>query len=391
MMTTCRERVLTALAHRAPDRVPCDLLAVPEVWQKLQEALDVDSREAVLRRLEVDCRRVSYDSYCAPPERVIADGKVEWWDHPARSTSERTWRLRKDDLWIDIWGARRREVEHAYGRYEELVEYPLASASSIGDLRAYDWPTPDWFDFSGLPDELASLDRDGECHIRYRIGSLFETAWSLRGFEQTLMDLALDPKIPAYIMDRLLKVHIANLETVLSLAGERIDMVYYYDDLATMDSLLMSEQMWRKNIKPRQEQLLQVARDRGNPIMYHCDGSISRLIPELIEMGISLLNPIQTNAKDMDPEVLKRSFGERLSFHGGVDISNLLPKGSKEEVEAEVRRLVQVLGEGGGYILAPAHHIQADSRVENILSMYQVDLRYRSSGARGTWQKGVAR
>jgi uroporphyrinogen decarboxylase len=118
--------------------------------------------------------------------------------------------------------------------------------------------------------------------------------------------------------------------------------------------------------------------------MYHCDGAISRLIPELVEMGISLLNPIQTNAKDMDPEVLKHSFGEHLSFHGGVDISNLLPKGSEEEVEAEVRRLVQVLGEGGGYILAPAHHIQADSRVENVLSMYQVDLRYRSPAARGT-------
>jgi uroporphyrinogen decarboxylase len=374
--TTCRERVLTALAHRLPDRVPCDLLAVPEVWHKLQEALEVESREAVLRTLEVDCRRVSYDSYCAPPERVVADGTVEWWDHPARSTTERTWRLRSSDgLLIDIWGARRREVEQAYGRYEELVESPLADAMSLGDLRAYEWPTPHWFDFSGLPDELATLDRDGECHIRYRIGSLFETAWSLRGFQQTLMDLALEPKIPCYVMDRLLEVHMANLETVLNLAGERIDMVYYYDDLASKDSLLISEQMWRKTIKPRQEQLLQVAHDHGKPIMYHCDGSIFRLIPELMDMGISLLNPIQMDAKDMDPGVLKRSFGERLSFHGGVDISDLLPNGNRGEIEAEVRRLVHVLGEGGGYILAPTHHMQADAPVENILAMYEVDLR----------------
>jgi len=380
MSVTCRERVLTALEHREPDRVPCDLLAVPEVWHGLQQALGVESREAVLRKLEVDCRRISYDSYCAPPERIIGDGKVEWWGNPARTTTERTWRLRsKDGLWIDIWGARRREVEHAYGRYEAIVEYPLANATSINDLRAYDWPTPDWFDFTGLKDELADLDRDGECHIRYRIGSLFETAWSLRGFEQTLMDLALDPKIPAYIMDRLLEVHVANLETVLRLAGERIDMVYYYDDLATMDGLLISKDMWHQIIKPRQERLLQTAHNYDKPVMYHCDGSIFSLIPELIDMGISLLNPIQTNAKDMGPKVLKRFFGAKLSFHGGVDIVNLLPRGSPDEIEAEICRLVHTLGEEGGYILAPTHHVQADTPVENILAMYRINLRYREA------------
>jgi uroporphyrinogen decarboxylase len=166
---------------------------------------------------------------------------------------------------------------------------------------------------------------------------------------------------------------------VLDLAGERIDMVYYYDDLATMDSLLMSADMWRRTIKPRQEQLTQTALDCGKPIMYHCDGAIFPLIPDLVDMGVSLLNPIQTDARGMDPRVLKESFGRQLSFHGGVNITQLLPKGTTEEVKAEVRRLADILGEEGGYVLAPSHHIQADSRVENVLAMYEVSLRYRGS------------
>jgi uroporphyrinogen decarboxylase len=111
--------------------------------------------------------------------------------------------------------------------------------------------------------------------------------------------------------------------------------------------------------------------------MYHCDGSIYRLIPELLDMGVTLLNPIQTNARDMEPLALKQSFGQRLSFHGGVDITRLLTKGTAEEVRAEIRRLVGVLGAGGGYILAPSHHIQADTPVENVLALYEPSLRYR--------------
>jgi uroporphyrinogen decarboxylase len=303
---------------------------------------------------------------------------VVWLDHPARTTTERIWRLRTTDgLWVDIWGARRREVEHAYGRYEDLAGYPLSQAASLADLRAYDWPTPEWFDFAGLPAELADLDAGGARHVRYRIGAIFETAWSLRGFEQTLMDLALEPSIPGYIMDRILEVHMANLRAVLDLAGERIDMVYYYDDVATMDSLLMSEAMWRQHIKPRHKQLLEVAQQYGKPVMYHCDGSIRRLIPELLDLGVTLLNPVQTNARDMEPSGLKESFGQRLSFHGGVDITELLPKGSPDEVREQVRQLVDVLGAEGGYVLAPSHHIQADTPVENVLAMYETALRYR--------------
>jgi uroporphyrinogen decarboxylase len=222
---------------------------------------------------------------------------------------------------------------------------------------------------------LHTLDSSGEVHIRYRIGSLFETAWSLRGFEQTLMDLVEAPEIPGYIMDRILEVHLANLQAAVKAANGRLDMVYYYDDLASMENLLMSPAAYRRVIKPRQEKLLLAAKALGLPVMYHCDGSIFKLIPDLLEVGVTLLNPIQVNAKDMSAANLKQAFGGRLSFHGGVDIVNLLPKGTVDEVRAGIRSLVQILGQGGGYILAPSHHLQADTPLENVLAMYEVGLR----------------
>jgi len=374
-MPTSRKRVLTALSHQQPDRSPVDMLAVPEIWNKLLMHCGVKTREEVLRFLQVDCRRVSYDSYAMPPGHITADGEVDWTDHPACTTTERVFRLRKDGHLMDIWGACRRLTAHPYGTYEELVKFPLANAETLADLAAYDWPTPAWFDFSLLPAEIQTLDSGGEVHIRYRIGSLFETAWSLRGFEQTLIDLAEAPEIPGYIMDRILEVHLANLDSAVEASNGRLDMVYYYDDLASMNNLLMSPVAYRRVIKPRQEKLLKAVKAYGLPVMYHCDGSIYKLIPDLLEMGVTLLNPIQVNAKDMSAANLKQAFGDKLSFHGGVDIVNLLPKGSVEEVRAGIRSLVETLGQGGGYILAPSHHLQADTSLENVLAMYETDLR----------------
>lgn len=374
-MLSSRERVLTALSHQQPDRTPVDMLAVPEIWDKLLSRMNLNSREDVLRHFQVDCRRVSYDSYAFPPEDVTAGGIVDWSDHPACTTTEQVFRVLKDDRLIDIWGARRRLATHPFGTYEELAEFPLAKAETVNDLAAYNWPTPDWFDFSGLPDELRALDSGGEVHIRYRMGSLFETAWSLRGFEQTLIDLAESPEIPGYIMDRILEVHLANLDAALKAANGRLDMVYTYDDLASMENLLMSPAAYRRVIKPRQEKLMTASKARSLPVMYHCDGSIFKLIPDLIEMGVTVLNPVQVNAKDMSAENLKQVFGEKLSFHGGVDIVNLLPKGTVEEVREGIRFLVHTLGKNGGYILSPSHHLQGDTPIENMQAMYDVYLR----------------
>jgi uroporphyrinogen decarboxylase len=176
-------------------------------------------------------------------------------------------------------------------------------------------------------------------------------------------------------MDRLCDVHVENTRRFMQAAAAQVDMVYFYDDVATSQSLLVPPDTWRQLIRPRHARLVEVARRFGAKVMYHCDGAIAPLIPELLDMGIDVLNPIQTDAPGMDPAALKRDFGRRLCFHGGVSIVEVLPKGTPQSVAAEVTRLRELLNTGGGYILASSHHIQADTPIDNILAMYDVKLR----------------
>jgi uroporphyrinogen decarboxylase len=386
-----RERVQTALRHEEPDRVPVDFLATPEVWRKLIDHLEPDTtgvgpaefvdpaREAILRHFEVDTRVISYDMFCSHPDALVPDGAVpDWWGSLDRSTPNRMWRLRNpDDTTLDIWGCHRQKVEHGFGAYEEFATWPLQHAESADDLHDHPWPEPDWWDFSPLPALLDELDAAGVRHVRFRIGSVFEIAWQLRGMQEFLIDMAINLEIPRYIMGRLTDVYVENTRRVLELAGDRLDMVYFYDDVATQNSLMISPDTWRAEVRPHHARLTELAHSYGVPVMYHCDGAIYPLIPELIELGVDLLNPIQPDAKGMDADRLKEEFGERLSFHGGVDILKILPRGTVEEVRAEVKRLVETLGRGGGFVLCSSHHLQPDTPVENILAMYDVALRYR--------------
>jgi uroporphyrinogen decarboxylase len=384
-----RSRVLTALSHKQPDRLPVDFLATPEIWERLiahfgvveAEPTDTDfydaSWEAVLRALEVDCRVISYDQFCFPPAEVLRPGaSVNWWDALSRSTPNRMWRqVTEDGDAYDIWGHHLRTVDIPGGAYEEYASWPLESAETVDDLKAFRWPEPRWWNFEQLPELIAQINREEEHHIRFRAGSVFELAWQLRGMERFLLDLALAPEIPTYIMTRITEVLVENIRQALAIAGDQLDMVYFYDDVATQDSLLISPQMWAELVKPHHQQIIDAIKSFGKPVMYHCDGALRPLLPELVAMGIDVLNPIQAEAPGMDPADLKSTFGTELSFHGGIDIIDTLPRGSVADVRAEVEARMRVLGQNGGYIMASSHHIQSDTPVENVLAMYDVALR----------------
>jgi len=354
--------VTRALQHLQPDRAPVDFLATPEIWGQLirhfrievpgpnDEELFEPAREAVLRALEVDCRVVSYDQFCQPPAGVFESRtKADWWRSPSRSTPGRMWRqVKSSGEWLDIWGRSYRRPVTPVGTYEELGVFPLSQAATVEELKDHPWPEPDWWDFSALPDPIHRLNQDQEYHLRYRGGSIFETACQLRGMEAFLADLALSPAIPAYMMDRLADVTAEPTRRALAAAGDRLDMVYFYDDVAAQNGLMISKEIWRKHLRPHHVRIIEVAKAHGKHVMYHCDGAIRPLIPELIEMGVDLLNPVQVTANDIDPAQLKREYGDRLSFHGGIDIVQTLPGGSLEGVEREVRRRIATLGALGG-------------------------------------------
>lgn len=387
---TPRERVKTALKHIAPDRTPMDFLATMEIWDRLIEHLQLDTsgipdseyyeagREALLRHFEVDCRVLSYDMFCTPPASLIKPGSVvDWWVSMNRSTPNRMWRQSNpDETFNDIWSTHSYRMETAVGSYEGFKTWPLSQATTVDELKNHPWPTPDWWDFSPLPGIMQRMDQHEEYFIRFRIGSVFEIGWQLRGLQEFMMDLVENPAIPMYIMDRLTEIYLENLRRVLEVAGDRLDMVYFYDDVATQNSLMVSKKMWNQFVRPHHAKIIELAHKYGKPVMYHTDGSVYQLIPEFIEMGVDLLNPLQPDAKNMDLQKIKDEFGDKISFHGGVDIMRTLPKGKPEQVQAEVKNRVNILGKNGGYILCSSHHIQPDTPIENVIAMYDPKLRH---------------
>jgi uroporphyrinogen decarboxylase len=348
------ERVEMALARRPPDRVPFDFWAVPEVWEKLRVALGLDDDastgdEEVLRLLGIDCRMVT-PSYVGSKARDLLDG-----------------------TFLDAWGTHRRQVTNEFGSYDEYASHPLAEAETVGDVLGWDWASTDDWDVSGVRAQCERLNDGLRYHLRYEVGGIFEWSWGLRGFERFLLDLVEQPEIACAIMDRFTDIYIENTLRVIEAAGGLLDMVYTYDDVGIQNGLLMSPRMWRRFILPRHQRLNAAIRSAKYPIkiMYHSCGAVFRLIgPFVDEMDIDVLNPLQPRAAGMDLARIKAEFGERLSFHGAIDIQQTLPHGTPEAVQAEVRERCRLLGRGGGYICTSAHYLQADTPLENIIAMY---------------------
>jgi uroporphyrinogen decarboxylase len=343
------QRVETALAHREPDRVPFDFWAVPEVWDKLRAGLAAEDDEDVLRLLGVDCRMVTA-RYVGGRARTLPDG-----------------------TFVDAWGTHRRRVRNLFSTYDEYASHPLAEAETVADVLAWDWPSPDDWAVSGVYEQCRRLNADQRYHLRYEVGGIFEWSWGLRGFERFLLDLVEKPEVACAIMDRFTDLYIAITLRIIASARGLLDMVYTYDDVGMQSGLLISPRMWREYVLSRHQRLNAAIRAAAYPVklMYHSCGAIYPLIQAFAdEMGIDVLNPIQPRAAGMDAARIKAGFGQRLSFHGGIDIQHTLPRGTPGDVQAEVQERCRILGRGGGYICASAHYLQADTPLENVVAMY---------------------
>ena len=284
-----------ALQHHVPDRVPLDLLAVGQVWDRLIARLGLNSRQEVMERLGIDCRVISYDQFCSPPAEVVGDAAVERrrlieapFDRRRVAQSPTGWHLRRYLASAQPDSLQRVRSVRGAGRLSIGVGgHGIRSpAPTVGPIPRGGTSTR-WDRCS------CGIDGDNEYHIRYRIGSVFETAWSLRGFEQFLTDLVAAPAMADAIMDRITQVHLANLEQVMHRAGARIDMLYFYDDLATQIGMFISPRVWRLRVRPFHKQLcVRGPAAYGRPIMYHSCGAIGSLVPDLVEMGIGVFEPI---------------------------------------------------------------------------------------------------
>jgi uroporphyrinogen decarboxylase len=345
-MITPRERVLTALNRQRPDRAPIDYWAEPCVTERLLNDLQLPDRDALLDHLAVDVRALSA---VEPPLRELPGGIRE-----------------------NFWGERWQEVR-VLGTAEWFhVAGALAEAETIEDLKRYHWPTPDLFDYSPLRGQLQKYRNYA---LRYGFGDNFERPSLVRGKEQFYCDLALRPDMAHFLIDKFTEFYCVDLTRALEATDGQIDIVLLLADLGTQQGLMFSKEMLNTFFVPYAAKLFAIAKQAGVKSMLHSCGSVRDFIPELIEAGVDILNPIQVRAQGMVPRELKREFGQRLCFHGGVDIQRTLPRGTPEEVRTEVRTRIGELGCDGGYIVCSTHNLQNDAPTENILAMYDVETR----------------
>ena len=239
-----------------------------------------------------------------------------------------------------------------------VTDYPLKEAS----LEGYRFPDPG--KIMELADIPAFIDKNREKFVIGALGfSLYERAWILRGVEPVLMDLMENPSFVEELFDRIVEFNLGITERLCQFP---IDAFHYGDDWGQQHGLIMSPQLWRKVFKQRLQRLYGVVRQAGLPVSVHSCGDITEIIPDLIEIGVSMITPLQAEALDF--KFLKREYGRDLTFWGGVSTQKTFPYGTPDEVRAEVRERIRVLGKGGGYILAPSHELQGDVPLENMLA-----------------------
>ena len=379
---TARERVLRSLAHREPDRVPLDMGttttsihrtayrrlkqhlgldgAEPVIIDRMQQVVRVE--EAVLRRFSVDTRQLHL--------------------RPARP-----WAQDADGTWRDEWGIRYRPG--ADGNYFDMFGHPLAEAERQ-DLDRFPWPDPaDPRRLEGLAREAEELHEHGTYAVV--LSGFNETIFGLpswlRGPAQFYMDFLLNPGFLEEFLDRMLDYAMRLAGSALAALGRHVDVIRVADDLGTENDLMISPELYRSFIKPRQKTFYAYLKGHSDArILIHSCGAISEIIPDLVEIGVDAINPVQVSARGMDSRELKARFGGQVTFWGGgCDTQHVLPFGSVADVEEEVRRRTADLAPGGGFVFTPVHNIQFDIAPEKIAALYDAAIRWGSSpgAARG--------
>ena len=360
-----RERFHKAVNHEEPDRVPIDYWTTSAAYVKLRDHLGIAAKEdqewgimeawkiseEMLRRLHVDFRRVYMNASSSFEMKTFPDGSTD-----------------------TEYGFRGKYI----GFYWEVTHFPWADFTEIEQVQEYEWPDAD--DASRM-DGVVEWAKHLHEETTYAVVGMVGGPWGvfeicehyMRGFDRFLIDLVENTALAEAMMDKAMDLALDMNRVLLDEAGEYLDLVQVGDDLGHQHGLIMSPRMYRKLVKPRHKKIYGDIHKRAPnvKILYHSCGAIEPLIGDLIDVHVDILNPIQPLAKGMDSEVLKEKYGDRLTFHGGIDLQRAMSeRGTLEDIRSEVDTRLKSLAPGGGYILAPAHNIQPDSTPEKILEMF---------------------
>ena len=365
---TPRERVMAALRHEEPDRVPLDIgggnstSLLVETYENLKQYMGISAPTRIASKA---FRIASLDD-----ETMVRLGSDL---RPVRLKPPKNWTPPPSEpgTFIDLWGIKWRRADYPGGYYWEMCEHPLANAT-ISDLDSYPWPDPDdsgWFE--GLAEEVRDLYENTPYALMGDFGfkGFWEIGYFLRGLEQSLIDIIRNQEFWHAYMEKMLELNCTFAKKFLEITGPYLAVLRTADDLATQNSLMMSPKTYRKMIKPYQRRLNEVIKQYTDAtIFYHSCGNVTDLVGDLIEVGFEALNPVQVSAIP-DPAGLKAKYGNQLSFWGAIDTQHILPHGTPEDVREEVKLRIRQLGRGGGYIAAGVHNLNPDVPPENIIAM----------------------
>jgi uroporphyrinogen decarboxylase len=372
-----RERVLAALDHREPDRIPFDLGSTQVTgihivaYRRLREYLGLPRVEPTL------CDTIQ--QLALPDDDVIERLGVDV--RGLFPLNSHNWNIASVDIgdyweYVDEWGITHRRPQPD-GLYYSMVRSPLSSASlTLDEIRAYPWPnTGDPRRIAGLREQARAYRAQGKAvMIKGVLAGVFEMAQRVRGMENLLMDMASNDALAGALFDKMVELKLAFWEMALPQLADVIDVISEADDYGTQVSQLISPRMFRQQIKPRLKTLFARIKQLAPnaKLFFHSCGSVRPLLPDFIELGVDILNPIHITATGMEPAALKRDFGKDIAFWGGgVDTQGVLPNGTPQQVRDDVRRNIAALAPGGGFVFNTVHNIQADVPPENIVAMWE--------------------
>ncbi len=343
-----KQRVLNALNHEQPDRVPIFYWGVPEFSEKMISQLEFSGIDEMLEFLDVDFRSVE-PTYIGPELVDLEKGVKK-----------------------DIWGVGYQRAGHGDLQYWDACTFPLKDITEIEALHDYPWPTTDLFDFS-------TLDAQCEKYKDYAIMSapgysspgLFRVIQRLLGRDTFQEVMMYHPRFFKVLVDKVTDFYVQFIEKFFAVTGNRVDFVRIADDFGGASGLAISQEAWETYCRPAIEKFVALPKQLGVKVYMHSCGGVRKLVPEFISVGANVLDPIQTRAAGMSPEGLKEDFGRSITFSGALDEELLLRKGTPHRVKEGVDELLNIMAPGGGFILGPSHKLKVETPVENVVAMYQ--------------------
>ena len=344
---TSRERVLAAINHQPVDRVPCDIWLTPEIRQALLEHFQTEDWGVVSEQLGIDGYAGVGAAYAGPPF-TTPEGQ------PA-----------------GLWGIRQtKEIKlPTGGTYFEYVSPPLAEFTEVAQVEDYNWGNPADFDFAAAGRQAREL-HDQQVVMGGYICPYVDL-WDLFGVERALLNIALRPKLIEAVLEKTMTFRLEQHRLLFEACEGYLDLANITDDFGSQNGLIMSHQTIRDLFWPWYREATALAHKHGLKVFHHDDGGCEDLLPDLIEMGVAVLNPVQYRCMKIDLETLKREYGKDLCFHGSVENQEIIPFGTAEQVREEVRKNIRILAsDGTGLIIGPCHNIQSGTPLANVLAMY---------------------